>query len=105
MESTFRLIRRVFKSIIQALEHFTDWLVPPSNEHQFENPSKFGFVFPDVGDYVFESSQNPRMVLIVHVAEVGTFCEGYRIQPQSELQDSFQNQFPISDWLAEISVI
>ena len=29
------------------------------------------------------------MVLIVHVAEVGTFCEGYRIQPQSELQDSF----------------
>ena len=56
--------------------------------------SKFGFEFPDVGDYVFESSQNPRMVLIVHVAEVGTFCEGYRIQPQSELQDSFQNQSP-----------
>ena len=93
MESTLRSIRRVLKSIIQALEHFTsvDWLVPPSNEHQFENPTKFGFVFPDVGDYVFESSQNSRMVLIVHVAEVGTFCEGYRIQPQSELQDSFQN--------------
>ena len=104
MESTLRLIRRVLKSIIPALEHFTDWRIPPFNEHQFENPDKFGFVFPDVGDYVFESSQNSAMILIVHVAEVGTFCEGYRIQPQSELQDSFQNQFPISDWLAEFAL-